>query len=64
MHAREQSPFLAEPIAKKPIRSLGLSFEFWLWPWDFSAGRDADRHGGFLWLSVGPLCLKLNYGRP
>lgn len=48
---------------KKPIRSLGLSVEFWLWPWDVSAGRDADQHGGFLWLSVGPLCARLHYGR-
>lgn len=67
MHTREQSPYLAADMAretKKPIRSLGLSFQIWLWPWDLSAGRDADQYGGCLWLSVGPLCLKLDYGRP
>jgi hypothetical protein len=42
-------------------RSIGLRFDFWLWPWGLHTYREDDVYGGEMWAMVGPLGFGLAY---
>ena len=45
----------------KNCRSIGISVQFWLWPWHIGTYRSDDCYGGEMVLSLGPLCFVLHY---
>ena len=42
-------------------RSIGLKFDFWLWPWTIGAHRFEDVYGGERGVSIGPFCFGIAY---
>lgn len=42
-------------------RSIGLKFDFWIWPWAFGVYREEDVWGGHRGFYVGPFAIGVAY---
>lgn len=42
-------------------RSIGIGFQFWVWPWAFGTFRSEDVYGGERGLHLGPVTISIHY---
>lgn len=58
----DRRPFVPNPSWHwRNCRSIGIRFDFWLWPWSLGVYRDEDLYGGERWIYIGPICIGVAY---